>query len=77
MDGSISSLALFMQQAGAVADVIDIQRSSVLVCLENEWDITLYRVQTSCMYTVEVMAWFVYANLNVYYSLIWYYIQLL
>ena len=29
-----------MEVAGAVADLIDIQGSSVLVCLENGWDAT-------------------------------------
>ena len=36
----MDQLSLLMQLAGAVADLIDIQGSSVLVCLENGWDTT-------------------------------------
>ena len=38
--GWISQLSTIMQLAGAVADLIDVQGSSVLVCLENGWDAT-------------------------------------
>lgn len=38
--GWINQLSTIMQLAGAVADLIDIQSSSVLVCLENGWDAT-------------------------------------
>ena len=36
----MDQLSLLMQLAGAVADLIDIQGSSVLICLENGWDTT-------------------------------------
>ena len=38
--GWITQLTHLMQLGGAVADLIDIQGSSVLVCLENGWDAT-------------------------------------
>ena len=43
----MDQLSLLMQLAGAVADLIDIQGSSVLVCLENGWDTT---AQVGCDY---------------------------
>lgn len=36
----VSQLSLMLQLAGAVADLIDSQGSSVLVCLEHGWDTT-------------------------------------
>ena len=36
----MDQLSLLMQLAGAVAYLIDILGSSVLVCLENGWDTT-------------------------------------
>lgn len=38
--GWLTQLTHLMQVGGAVADLIDIQGSSVLVCLENGWDTT-------------------------------------
>ena len=38
--GWMSQLARLLQLAGAVADLIDVQGSSVLVCLEDGWDAT-------------------------------------
>ena len=38
--GWMSQLSSIMQLAGAVADLIDVQGSSVMVCLENGWDAT-------------------------------------
>ena len=38
--GWVTQLTHLMQLGGAVADLIDIQGSSVLVCLENGWDTT-------------------------------------
>lgn len=38
--GWLTQLTHLMQVSGAVADLIDIQGSSVLVCLENGWDAT-------------------------------------
>ncbi len=36
----MTQLTHLMQLAGAVVDLMDIQESSVLVCLENGWDAT-------------------------------------
>lgn len=36
----LSQICTIMELAGAVTDLIDIQGSSVLVCLEDGWDIT-------------------------------------
>lgn len=50
--GWLTQLTHLMQVGGAVADLIDIQGSSVLVCLENGWDTTAqvrsaeFKVQT-------------------------------
>lgn len=41
----LSQLCTIMELAGAVTDLIDIQGSSVLVCLEDGWDIT---AQVNC-----------------------------
>ena len=38
--GWVTQLTHLMQIGGAVADLMDIQESSVLVCLENGWDAT-------------------------------------
>lgn len=38
--GWMSQLTRLLQLAGAVADLIDVQGSSVLVCLEDGWDAT-------------------------------------
>ena len=38
--GWINQLSTLMQLAGAVADLMDIQGSSVLVCLEDGWNST-------------------------------------
>ena len=36
----LTQLSTLMQLAGAVADLVDIQGSSVLVCLEEGWNAT-------------------------------------
>ena len=38
--GWMSQLSRLLQLAGAVADLMDVQGSSVLVCLEDGWDNT-------------------------------------
>ena len=38
--GWVTQLTHLMQLGGAVVDLMDIQESSVLVCLENGWDAT-------------------------------------
>jgi myotubularin-related protein 5/13 len=50
----MDQLSLLMQLAGAVADLIDIQGSSVLVCLENGWDTTAQVGNMSCTCMMDI-----------------------